>query len=226
MSEEKKPRTDPPRQTQAPHRRKAQGYGDAGASQVRRALQGFLAKSGAPSEDIDFHNFTLRQRGRMLYMSSPVAAAAINTNRTKVVGTGLYMKCAIDRDTLGLSEEAAKEWQRKTEKEFRMWASDKRKCDALGLNNFWGLQQLVIKSWLMSGDVFSLHKRYKTTPMNPYSLRLHIIEADRISTPIDMVKTVNPTTTQGKNPTTGNKIFDGVEVDENGCVVAYYIRNT
>ena len=116
MSEEKKPRTDPPRQTQAPHRRKAQGYGDAGASQVRRALQGFLAKSGAPSEDIDFHNFTLRQRGRMLYMSSPVAAAAINTNRTKVVGTGLYMKCAIDRETLGLTEEAAKEWQRKTEK--------------------------------------------------------------------------------------------------------------
>ena len=226
MSEEKKPRTDPPRKTQTPRRRQASGYGDAGASLARRALQGFIAKSGAPSEDIDFHNYTLRQRGRMLYMSSPVAAAAINTNRTKVVGTGLYMKCAIDRETLGLSEEAAKEWQRKTEKEFRMWASDKRKCDALGLNNFWGLQQLVIKSWLMSGDVFSLHKRYKTTPMNPYSLRLHIIEADRISTPIDMVKTVNPTNTQGVNSATGNKICDGVEVDGNGCVVAYYIRNT
>lgn len=222
MSEDTKPHTAATK-TQ---RRQASGYGDAGASLTRRALKGFLAASGAPTEDIDFHNYTLRQRGRMLYMSSPVAAAAINTNRTKVVGTGLYMRCAIDRETLGLSEEAAKDWQRKTEKEFNMWASDKRKCDALGVNNFWGLQQLVIKSWLMSGDVFSLHKRYKATSMNPYSLRLHIIEADRVSTPIDMAKTVNPTTTQGVNPTTGNKIYDGVEVDENGCIVAYYIRNT
>lgn len=226
MNEEKKPPAAPPRAVRTTHKRYASGYGDAGASQARRALKGFIARSGSPSEDIDFHNYTLRQRGRMLYMSSPVAGAAINTNRTKVVGTGLYMKCAIDRDILGLSEEAAKEWQKKTEKEFRMWASDKRKCDALGVNNFWGLQQLVIKSWLMSGDVFSLHKRYEPTKMNPYSLRLHIIEADRVSTPIDMVNTVNPTATQGINPLNGNKIHDGVEVDANGCVVAYHIRNT
>lgn len=226
MSEEKKPNPNPRSTVKNVQRPKASGYGDAGASLTRRALQGFLAKSGAPFEDIDYHNYTLRQRGRMLYMSSSVAAAAINTNRTKVVGTGLYMKCAIDRETLGLSEEAAKQWQKKTEKEFKMWASDKQKCDALGLNNFWGLQQLVVKSWLMSGDVFSLHKRSNTTPMNPYSLRIHIIEADRISTPIYFVKTTNPTTTQGENPENGNKIYDGVEVDGNGCVVAYYIRNT
>ena len=68
----------------------AKGYGDAGASHTKRALKGFTAVSGAPSEDIDANNMTLRQRGRMLYMASPVAAAAINTNRTKIVGSGLY----------------------------------------------------------------------------------------------------------------------------------------
>ena len=51
----------------------------------------------------------------MLYMSAPVATSAINTNRTKIVGTGLTLKATVDRNVLGLSPEKAKEWQSKTE---------------------------------------------------------------------------------------------------------------
>lgn len=203
----------------------AKGYSDAGASLTKRSLKGFIAKSGAPSEDIDFNNKTLRQRGRMLYMASPIASAAINTCRTKVVGSGLHMKCAIDRDILGLSEEAVKEWQRKTEAEWKMWAERRENCDALGMNNFYELQQLAIKSWLMSGDIFSVMKREKATPLNPYTLRIHLVEADRVSTPGKNIKSY-PSLTEGVNEQNGNKIFDGVEVDKNGKVVAYHIRNT
>ena len=89
-------------------RPKASGYSDAGASQTRRALKKFIARSSAPNEDIDWNNYTLRQRSRMLYMSSPLATSAINTNRTKAVGVGLTLKSSIDRETLGLSPEAAK----------------------------------------------------------------------------------------------------------------------
>ena len=32
--------------------------------------------------------------------------------------------------------------------------------------------------------------------------------------------------TDGKNPENGNRIFDGVEVDNDGMVVAYYVHNT
>ena len=203
----------------------ASGYGDAGASHIKRALKGFNSKSTAPTEDIDENNLTLRQRGRMLYMASPVATSAINTNRTKIVGTGLHMRCAPDRSVLGLSEKTAKEWQRRTETEFRMWA-ESTKCDALGLNDFYGLEQLIVKSWLMSGDVFVLLKHGKTEQMSPYSLRLHVIEADRISTPTDTHKYAVPLSTEGVNPDNGNKIHDGVEVDDSGRVVAYHIRNT
>ena len=45
------------------------GYSEAGASTTRRALRGFNAISGSPTEDIDRNNGTLRQRSRMLYMS-------------------------------------------------------------------------------------------------------------------------------------------------------------
>lgn len=204
---------------------KAKGYSDAGASLTKRALKGFLAVSGAPSEDIDWNNATLRQRGRMLYMASPIASAAINTNRTKIVGPGLHMKCAINRNVLGLSEDAVKEWQTKTEAEWQMWAEKKTNCDALGMNNFYKLQQLAVKSWLMSGDVFALMKRVDKTPLNPYTLRIHLIEADRISTPDNMSKTTVPSMTEGLNPNTNNRIFDGVEVDADNRVVAYHVCN-
>ncbi len=216
------------------HRNKrpqVKGYSDAGASTTKRALQGFNARSGAPSEDIDKNNSILRQRSRMLYMAAPVATSAINTNRTKVVGTGLTLKSLIDRTLIGMSTEAVKVWQKKTEAEFKMWAGKRQNCDALGLNNFEGLQQVAVKSWLMSGDVFALIKRYEPTPFNPYSLRLHIIEADRVSTPSAFIGGGYATgLTEGKvpdgKPGAGNKIFDGVEVDKNGMVVAYYICNT
>lgn len=206
---------------------KAKGYSDAGASTVRRALKSFLAMSGSPNEDINSNNYTLRQRGRMLYMAAPVATSAIKTVRTKAVGIGLALKSSIDCDVLGLSPEAANEWQKKTEAEFRMWASKKENCDALGINNFGSLQQLAFLSWLMSGDVFVLIKRYEATPLNPYTLRLHIIEADRISTPNEYKNGVTHVlATTGENAVNKNKIYDGVEVDGNGMVVAYYIRNT
>lgn len=161
----------------------AKGYSEAGASLTRRALKGFVPDSGAPNEDINRNNATLRQRARMLYMAAPVATAAINTNRTKVIGTGLTLKASVDREVLGISPEAAKKWQHAAEMEFRLWAGKKQNCDALGLNNFESLQQLALKSWLLSGDVFALVKRYPATPLNPYTLRLHIVEADRTCTP-------------------------------------------
>jgi len=203
------------------------GYSEAGASLTRRALKGFIPNSGSPVDDINANGMTLRQRSRMLYMSSPLATSAINTNRTKVVGTGLTFKAALDIDVLGMSAQAAKEWQRKTESEFALWSMKKQNCDAIGSNNYYGLQQLAFKSWMMSGDVFALIKRAEPTALNPYSLRIHLIEADRISTPLPFRGVGNPVLTEGKvtegNPGAGHKIHDGVEVDDSGNVVAYYI---
>ena len=126
---------------------------------------------------------------------------------------------------LGLTPEAAKEWQRRTEAEFALWANHKQNCDAIGVNDFAGLQQLALQSWLMSGDVFALIKRYEPTKLSPYSLRVHLIEADRVSTPTDNATLISPSITDGKTKD-GNRIFDGVEVDKEGMIVAYYVRNT
>ena len=205
---------------------RASGYSEAGASLQKRALRGFRANSGSPAMDINWNNMTLRQRARMLYMAAPIATAAINTNRTKVIGVGLTLKSTVNTDVLGISPDTAKAWQKKTEAEWNLWAGKKQNCDALGLSSFAELQQLALVSWLLSGDTFPLIKRYEPTKLNPYSLRIHLIEADRVSTPMFARSTgymVGATEGKAEN---GNLIHDGVEVDENGRVVAYYICNS
>lgn len=200
------------------------GYSEAGASHTKKALKGFTAQSGSPREDIDYNNATLRQRGRLLAMSTPVAASAIRTNRTNVIGMGLKLKARVNAAILGMTPEAAEEWQRIAEAEFKLWAENRRACDATGVNNFYEMQQLALTSWLTSGDCFVLFKERDPSFLTPYSLRLHIIEADRISTPGDPGFQA-PHYTTGKTES-GNAIFDGVEIDAEGMVVAYYIRNT
>ncbi len=201
------------------------GYGDAGASWHKKATKGFTAQSGSPREDIDANNYTLRQRARMLYMASPIATSAIKTNRTNVVGVGLQLKSRINRDILGMDQEAAEAWQKKTEAEFALWAGRKRACDATGVNDFYAMQQLALASWLVSGDSFAVLKQYDPTPIMPYSLRVHIIEADRVATPSTAGILTPMAMTTGKADN-GNTIYDGVEVDANGMIVAYHIRNT
>lgn len=201
------------------------GYGDAGASWRKRSLKGFKAHSGSAQEDIDFSNLTMRQRARMLYMAAPLATSAIKTNRTNVIGSGLILSAKIDREFLGMTAEEADAWQRNTEKEFSLWADNRQACDATGLNDFYELQQLALMSWLQSGDVFCLFKGGAKTAVNPFDLCLHLIEADRISTPTAW-KAVGTRMTEGKNPDTKNYIHDGVEVDDTGRIVAYHIRNT
>ena len=198
------------------------GYGSAGASTKRRATKGFKAVSGSPREDIDDNNYTLRQRGRLMYMGNPVATSAVKTHRTNSIGLGLKLNPRPDIEYLGLSQEEATEWARKVKREFSLWASHKEACDAIGMNDFYEFQQMILTSWLTSGDVFILIQQREPTPFRPYRLRMRAIEADLVTTPMAAGGVGG---TSGKDPKSGNRIYDGVEVDSNGMVVAYHVCN-
>ena len=206
---------------------KNSGYDQSGASTQKKSLKGWTAVSKSPQEDIDANLHTLRQRSRDLYMSSPLGVSAIKINRTNVIGSGLKFKAKIDYEILGLTREQAERWEKNTEREFALWAESKW-CDALRLSNFYELQQLALISWLMNGDAWGLIKYEDPTSWMPYGLRIHLIEADRISTPemgqitSSFIMTKSNTVGEAEN---GNTIYNGVEVDSNGTVVAYYICN-
>lgn len=199
------------------------GYDEGGASRSKNAMKGWNASSRSPQEDIDQNLHTLRQRSRSLMMSAPIGVSAIKTNRTNIVGVGLRARPNIDRELLGLSEEEAKRWCRKTQREFELWAKSKH-CDTTKVNNFYEMQQIACTSWLMNGDAVAL-VRYcdKESAFMPYGLRLHMIESDKVCSPQSSGGYVN---LQQKNPENGNRIYNGVEIDEDGAVTAYYICNT
>ncbi len=199
------------------------GYDEAGASHSKSSMLGWDASSRSPQEDIDRNLHTLRQRSRSLMMSAPVAVAALKTNRTNIVGVGMRAKPKIDRDVLGLSEKEAKQWEKKAQREFDLWAKSKH-CDSTKTNNFYEMQQIACLSWLMNGDAVALVEYSdKESVYMPYGLRIHMIESDKVCSPFSSGGYVN---LQQTNPENGNRIYNGVEIDENGAVTAYYICNT
>lgn len=195
------------------------GYDQGGASHHKKSMRGWYTSAASPKDDIDRSLETLRARSRDLFMNAPLGTGALKTTRTNVIGPGLRLKSRIDAKRLGLSKEQADEWERQVENEFALWAESKY-CDAIRMNDFFDMQGIAFLGCLLNGDSFSVFRRAKREAWMPYALRLHLIEADRVGTPL-----ITGTITEGKNPENGNEIVSGVEIDKEGVTVAYWVCN-
>ena len=185
-----------------------QGYGKFGGSYARKSLMGWLSRGSDADSDIVDNIETLRTRSRDLFMGSALSAGALKTVRTNVVGSGLALNAQIDAKYLGLTDEQAREWEANVEREWKLWA-ETVDCDAERRQTFYQLQSLVLLSALMSGDVFVTMPFIKRAG-SVYDLRIGLIEADRVCNP------QNQTDLKAD-------IHGGVEVDEYGAAVAYWV---
>lgn len=195
------------------------GYGNYGANLSKKSMRGWMYHGGSPKEDIEDNLDVLRQRSRDAYMGIPTASAALKTMRTNVVAGGLMPSPQIDADYLRLTNEQAEALQAQILREFALWA-DTPVCDADRVDNFYKLQQLAFLSYLMNGDAFALLPM-KEQPGQPYSLRVRVIEADRVCSP-DSYDRLAPCEVKGHRV---HSIVQGVETDADGMVIAYWICN-
>ena len=195
------------------------GYGNYGANLSKKSMRGWMYHGGSPKEDIEDNLNVLRQRSRDAYMGIPTASAALKTMRTNVVAGGLMPSPQIDADYLQLTNEQAEALQAQILREFALWA-DTPVCDADRVDNFYKLQQLAFLSYLMNGDAFALLPM-KEQPGQPYSLRVRVIEADRVCSP-DSYDRLVPCEVKGHRV---HSIVQGVETDADGMVIAYWICN-
>ena len=186
------------------------GYGNYGANLTKKSLAGWLFAGGSHREDIEDNISVLRQRSRDLYMGIPIANGAVKTMRTNVVGRGLHLKPAVDREILGITAAQAQKLEKQIEREWKLWA-ESPDCDIERIDNFFELQQLAFLNWLMSGDCLAVLP-VKPRINQPYDLRVQLVEADRLSSP-DYCDSWD------------NKIVGGVEVDKDGEVIAYHISD-
>ena len=198
------------------------GYANGGASRNSRILKMWNPQWLSAGSDIDLNYELLKNRAADLARNSPVGQAAITTSARGVIGAGLKLFARPNHRALGISADSAREWARRVSDEFRLWAQTPD-CDWCRRNNFFDLQHIAYVSYLTDGDVFCLFRRRRMTPRNPYTLRLQLIEAARVSTPTNgAVYTVSPVEGKAAN---GNRIVNGIEVDDAGMHRAVYVSN-
>jgi lambda family phage portal protein len=181
--------------------------GFRGARRDRRAMRNWLPGGGSADADLLPDLAALRERARDADRNIPVAAGAVNTKVTSIVGTGLRYKARIDRRRLGLSEEAADRWETDAQAVFALWA-ESADCDLARTQDFYEQQDLVLRNALISGDLFT-DLRFAELAGFPFGTRLQHIEADRVS---------NPNFAADRSGLAG-----GVELDALGAPVAYHV---
>ena len=208
----------------APTNFKNSGYSEGGASRTNNILKSWSPIKLSAKADIDANLYTLRNRAADMAINTPIGASAVNTSVTHTVGAGLAVNPRPRINILGIDAAAAREWTRLTKEEFNLWASTVD-CDICRRNNFLDLQRIAYVSYLTDGDSFALFRRKPPTPRNPYTLRIQLLEANRICNPLDgSVIGVMPYSVEAMSKN-GNRIVSGIEINDDGEIVAYYVSN-
>jgi lambda family phage portal protein len=148
----------------------------------------------------------IRERSRDLERNAPLAAGALKTKKTNVVGTGLKLQADPDWQFLGMDEAAADKWKKDVEREFALWG--KAECDAERTLSFYGLQGMAFYNTLVNGDLF-VSLPFINRPGSPYDLKIQLIEADRVCNEKFKADTAS--------------MAGGVEKDEHGAPLYYHV---
>lgn len=196
------------------------GYSEGAASHVKPSLKAWNPRSYSAKSDLEMNLKTLRDRAKDLATNSSVGAAIIQTLTTGVLGNGLKLFPTPKFEILGLTAESAREWSKKAQLEFELFAQNLY-CDFYRRNNFYEIQRIALESSLADGDSFCIFRR-NFSRGSPYSLRLQLIEAQRVSNPAD--KGAGVSTVEILLPN-GNTIVNGVEVDKSGRLIAIHVSN-
>lgn len=162
-----------------------------------------------PDADVVLQLDELRGRSRDLARNAPIAAGAIETDVTHVIGCGLTLQSRIDREVLGLSEAQAAAWQRRAERRWRLFAQSTF-CDATGEHTFAELEELGYRTARESGDGFVVLTEKRRAGW-PFKLALQLIEADRVCNP-----DFRPDT---------DRLVAGIERDAIGAKLAVHIAS-
>jgi lambda family phage portal protein len=184
--------------------------GFSGARTDRRATQTWATSFNSPDADNNPDLQKLRDRSRDLVRNTPIATGAVLTVVQNAIGSGLTLMARPDSVALKMSDDQAQKWKDTVESEFRLWAESKS-CDITEQTNFYGLQSLAFRSCLESGDTIALLPMI-TDNKNPYTLKVQLVEADRLANPRDI-------------PDIEGETYAGIKTNENtGAPQTYWIR--
>ena len=183
-----------------------------GADRGRRTA-GWITTGGTANAEIAGSKITLRNRSRDLVRNNPYAARGIQVIANNVIGRGIMTQIKLDMR----SEISTKE--KRVNAIWKAWANTTA-CDFEGIHNLAGMQRLLMRGVVESGDVLvrvrRVNRRFvigdngRELELPP--IQLQVLEGDFIAT--NQINRVLDN---------GNVIIEGVEVDPGGKVVAYHL---
>lgn len=145
----------------------------------------------------------LRRRSRDLVRNNPYAASAVGAIVSNAVGTGIQARLPGGASA--------------TQKAWRSW-SETTACDYTGRHDLYGIQRLVMRAVVESGEVFVLKRVLAEAPLREpqrapaiIPLQLQVLEAEYLATNV----------TKGAG---GNRVVQGIEYDAKGRKVAYHFH--
>lgn len=150
----------------------------------------------------------LARRANDLARNSGVAEGALQTVTDNVIGVGLRLCSTPDYRLLGKSKEWAEEWSSHVESLWRTWA-ESFDCDAARSLDFNGLTVQIFRSGWLNGEGLAI-PLWLPRKDSHFALRLQVIDPERLSNP------------SGKRD--GPRLRGGIEIDEYGAPIAYWIR--
>ena len=82
-------------------------------------------------------------------------AGAIDQAVANTVGVGLRLKAAPEYEQLQMTDQEARDWSRKVEQRFGLWADNKVEFDIEGRMTFGQAQAAVLRSYIAMGEAFA-----------------------------------------------------------------------
>ena len=168
-----------------------------GAKAGRRTDGWVTAGTGANAE-IAPASARLRDRSRDLVRNNPYAAKAVGALVSNLVGTGIVPRARSKRTSAARQAD-------------QLWLQFAATCDADGLTDFGGLQALIVRSLVESGEVIVRFRDRRVDDGLPVPLQLQVLEPDHL----DSAKT--------EDLADGGYVVNGIEFDALGRRRAYWL---
>lgn len=162
-------------------------------AKVTRRTSGWYAPSTGPNAEIQGDLVTLRNRHRSLVRDNPWAKRARDAIVNNVIGAGIVTQWSSPS-----RQQRWRDWWESTE------------CDADGLTNGYGLQALVMRTLVESGEVL-VYRRRRCGPRGRVPLQLQVREPDYLDH------------SRNEALPEGGRITQGVQFDAQGRRVGYWL---
>ena len=154
--------------------------------------------------------WSLRQRSAQLFQENLYARGIIRRLINNEINTGLCLESIPEESVLGLEEDSLGDWSEIIETRFSLWARSHRVCDYKQLDSFYSIQKAARIEALVTGDCLVVLRQTQLTQLPT----IQLISGNKVQTPLGQ---------SGDNLPSGNKIRYGVEIDEAGRQLAYYV---